>query len=89
MPIQIVKKMIFTGEPISSKDLHSFGGLLSVCETEDELNKAVNFLATQLTEKDRESLVISKKLLNESEPHKFDENFRNELDATFNFNNKQ
>jgi len=81
MPIQIVKKMIFTGESISSKDLHSFGGLL--------LHKTVNNLALQLTEKDRESLVISKKLLNESEPYKIDENFRNELDATFNFNNKQ
>ncbi len=89
MPIQIVKKMIFTGESISSKDLHSFGGLLSICDNENELHKAVNNLATQLTEKDRESLVISKKLLNESEPHNIDENFRNELDATFNFNNKQ
>ena len=89
MPIQIVKKMIFTGESISSKDLHSFGGLLSICDNENELHKAVNNLALQLTEKDRESLVISKKLLNESEPYKIDENFRNELDATFNFNNKQ
>ena len=34
-------------------------------------------------------IVIAKKLLNESEQHKIDENFRNELDATFNFNNKQ
>ena len=89
MPIQIVKKMIFTGESISSKDLHSFGGLLAICDNENELHKAVNNLAIQLTDKDRESLVISKKLLNESEPYKIDENFRNELDATFNFNNKQ
>ena len=89
MPIQLVKKMIFTGEPISSNDLHSFGGLLTVCEDKDELIKAVNSLARKLTEKDRESLVIAKKLLNESEQHKIDEYFRNELDATFNFNNKQ
>ena len=83
-PIQKVRRMLFTGEPITAAEAHRLGALESVLPR-DELLPAARALAAKITEKSPKAMRLAKESLNGIElldvkrSYRFEQGFTLEL----------
>ena len=83
-PLNIVREMILTGEPISAKEAKKYGAIKSIHDTKEELHEAAYSLAETISSKERHSLVLAKKSLNSIEPIDIDVGFKAEQQISMN-----
>ena len=67
--LQKVRKMMFTGEPISATEAFEFGSIESLHDDMDQLHKAANKLAETIASKSSVAVNLAKKALNLSLIH--------------------
>ena len=83
-PLNIVREMILTGEPISAEEAKKYGAIKSIHDTKEELHEAAYSLAETISSKERHSLVLAKKSLNSIEPIDIDAGFKAEQQISMN-----
>ena len=83
-PLNIVREMILTGEPISAEEAKKYGAIKSIHDTKEELHEAAYALAETISSKERHSLVLAKKSLNSIEPIDIDAGFKAEQQISMN-----
>ena len=63
-PLNVVRRMILTGESLSADEAFKYGAINSIHDTKKDLYKEALKLAEIIANKDRKSLVLAKKSLN-------------------------
>jgi len=80
-PLQHVRRMMFTAEPISSAEAYRLGALESVVTKEELMDSAMK-LAEKIAQKSAIAVRLAKESLNAIEPHDVDESYLLEQDYT-------
>ena len=80
--LQKVRKMMFTGEPISATEAFEFGGIESLHDDMNQLHKASNNLAETIASKSSVAVNLAKKALNQIEFSNVDEDYKLEQNFT-------
>ena len=80
--LQKVRKMMFTGEPISATEAFEFGSIESLYDDMDQLHKAANKLAETIASKSSVAVNLAKKALNQIEFSNVDEDYKLEQNFT-------
>jgi len=83
-PLNLVREMILTGEPISAQEAEKYGAVRSIHDTKEDVHEAAFSLAEKLASKERHSLVLAKKSLNSIEPIDIDAGFKAEQQISMN-----
>jgi len=83
-PLNIVRQMILTGEPISAEEANKYGAITSLHNSIQELHEAAFILAETIAGKERHSLVLAKKSLNAIEPINIEAGFKVEQQISMN-----
>ena len=82
LPRPLVKKMLFTGEPVFAEELIKYGFILAVCNDKNALVKDSFELAKKISTHKRDHLSILKSLILENKNHSA--NLKKELNASIN-----
>ena len=87
-PLNVVRKMILTGEPLYAKEAYAYGAITSIHKTREDLHNATFELAKIISSKDRQSLLLAKKSLNSIEAIDIDAGFKSEQQLTMNIDSE-
>lgn len=83
-PLNVVRRMILTGESLSADEAFKYGAINSIHDTKKDLYKEAFKLAEIIANKDRKSLVLAKKSLNSTETNDIESGFKSEQLLTMN-----
>ena len=81
-PLQAVRKMMFTGKPISAQRAYEYGSIESLHEDIDSLHDAAMEIATDIASKSSIAVNLAKKALNQIENGDVDEHYKSEQTFT-------
>ncbi|MFL2726633.1 MAG: enoyl-CoA hydratase family protein [Gammaproteobacteria bacterium] len=81
-PLQKVRKMMLTGEPISADEAYRLGSIESLHSNISELHEAANEIAKSIAEKSPIAVNLAKKALNQIEANDVDEAYKSEQNFT-------
>ena len=81
-PLQAVRKMMFTGKPISAQRAYEYGSIESLHEDIDSLHDAAMVIATDIASKSSIAVNLAKKALNQIENGDVDEHYKSEQTFT-------
>ena len=81
-PLQAVRKMMFTGKPISAQRAYEYGSIESLHPNFDSLHKAAMNIADDIASKSPIAMNLAKKALNEIEHGNVDEHYKSEQNFT-------
>lgn len=82
LPLQKVRTMYYTGDPIDAKEMHRLGAVERVVPYEEMLKAAAD-LAETIATKDSRGLRFAKEAMNGIEPVNLEKNYRYEQGFTF------
>ena len=81
-PLQAVRKMMFTGKPITAKRAFEYGSIESLHIDVDSVNEAAMEIAADIASKSPIAMKLAKKALNEIEHSNVDEHYKSEQNFT-------
>jgi enoyl-CoA hydratase len=81
-PLQAVRKMMFTGKPISAQRAYEYGSIESLHDDINALHVAAMEIATDIASKSSIAVNLAKKALNQIEHGDVDENYKSEQTFT-------
>tara|TARA_Y100000590_G_C15673292_1_gene997064 strand:+ start:1168 stop:1929 length:762 start_codon:yes stop_codon:yes gene_type:complete len=81
-PLQRVRRMMFTGKPISAKEAFQLGSIESLHDDINELHYAAEELANEISSKSTLAVKLAKKALNQIEQGDVDEQYKSEQTFT-------
>ena len=81
-PLQKVRKMMLTGEPISADEAYRLGSIESLHTNISELHEAANEIAKSIADKSPIAVNLAKKALNQIEANDVDEAYKSEQNFT-------
>ena len=81
-PLQAVRKMMFTGKPISAQRAYEYGSIESLHENIDSLHDAAMEIASDIATKSSIAMNLAKKALNQIENGDVDEHYKSEQTFT-------
>ncbi|MDB4243202.1 enoyl-CoA hydratase family protein [Gammaproteobacteria bacterium] len=81
-PLQAVRKMMFTGKPISAQRAYEYGSIESLHENIDSLHDAAMEIASDIASKSSIAMNLAKKALNQIENGDVDEHYKSEQTFT-------
>ena len=81
-PLQAVRKMMFTGKPISAQRAYEYGSIESLHDDIKALHVAAMEIATDIASKSSIAVNLAKKALNQIEHGDVDENYKSEQTFT-------
>ena len=81
-PLQAVRKMMFTGKPISAQRAYEYGSIESLHPDIDSVREAALIIAHDIASKSPIAMNLAKKALNEIENGKVDEHYKSEQTFT-------
>ena len=81
-PLQAVRKMMFTGKPISAQRAYEYGSIESLHENIDSLHDAAMEIASDIASKSSIAMSLAKKALNQIENGDVDEHYKSEQTFT-------
>ena len=81
-PLQAVRKMMFTGKPISAEMAFSYGALESIHANQEDLNTAALNIARDIASKSPIAVRLAKQALNEIEPTDVNAEYKKEQGYT-------
>ena len=81
-PLQAVRKMMFTGKPISAARAYEYGSIESLHDTEESLHAAAMEIAADIASKSSIAVNLAKKALNQIEYGDVDEHYKSEQTFT-------
>ena len=81
-PLQAVRKMMFTGKPISAQRAYEYGSIESLHENIDSLHDAAMGIASDIACKSSIAMNLAKKALNQIENGDVDEHYKSEQTFT-------
>ena len=81
-PLQAVRKMMFTGKPISAQRAYEYGSIESLHPDIDSVREAALIIAHDIASKSPIAMNLAKKALNEIENSNVDEHYKSEQTFT-------
>ena len=81
-PLQAVRKMMFTGKPISAQRAYEYGSIEALHDDINALHVAAMEIATDIASKSSIAVNLAKKALNQIEHGDVDENYKSEQTFT-------
>ena len=81
-PLQAVRKMMFTGKPISAQRAYEYGSIESLHSDLDSVREAALLIAHDIASKSPVAMNLAKKALNEIEYGNVDEHYKSEQTFT-------
>ena len=81
-PLQAVRKMMFTGKPISAQRAYEYGSIESLHPDIDSVREAALIIAHDIASKSPIAINLAKKALNEIENGNVDEHYKSEQTFT-------
>ena len=83
VPKQKVREMVFTGEKVSVEDIFSYGGISSIHDDKESMMIRANEIANKISNMERDSIKVLKKILNSNEAIDVNRAFKKEQQLTF------
>ena len=83
VPKQKVREMVFTGEKVSVEDIFSYGGISSIHDGKESMMIRANEIANKISNMERDSIKVLKKILNSNEAIDVNRAFKKEQQLTF------
>ena len=83
VPQQKVREMVFTGEKVSVEDIFSYGGISSIHDGKESMMIRANEIANKISNMERDSIKVLKKILNSNEAIDVNRAFKKEQQLTF------
>ena len=83
VPKQKVREMVFTGEKVSVEHIFSYGGISSIHDDKESMMLRANELAKKISNMERDSIKVLKKILNSNELIDVNRAFKQEQQLTF------
>ena len=83
VPKQKVREMVLTGEKVFVEHIFSYGGISSIHDNKESMMLRANELAKKISNMERDSIKVLKKILNSNEAIDVNRAFKEEQQLTF------